>query len=74
LHLPAGLPASVAEQVRHLAEAVFIHGFVDAMRPTLILPIAVPAVAGVGCFAVKGGVTRPEAEAADESVAAMAAV
>ncbi len=73
LHVPAGLPASVAAQVQHLAEAVFTHGFTDAMRPTLILPIAVLAVAGLGCFAVRGGGAQAESGSADEPEAARAA-
>ncbi|MGH2344030.1 MAG: MFS transporter, partial [Chloroflexota bacterium] len=73
LNLPAGLPASVAAQVRQLADTVFTHGFADAMRPTLILPIIVLVAAGVGCFAVKGGVAQAEPAAADQPVAERAA-
>jgi EmrB/QacA subfamily drug resistance transporter len=48
-----GVPAQVAQQVQQLAEEVFKHGFVSAMRPTLILPIAVVLLAAMSCLAVK---------------------
>lgn len=51
--VPANLPASVVHQVTQLAQYVFTHAFVDAMRPTLILPIAIVAIAAVGCLAVR---------------------
>jgi hypothetical protein len=55
LHLPAGLPAGVVQQIQLAAHAVFTHGFVDAMRPSLVVPIAAILVAAVSCFAVRGG-------------------
>jgi hypothetical protein len=48
-----GVPAQVAQQVQQLAEEVFKHGFVGAMRLTLILPIAVVMLAAMSCLAVK---------------------
>ena len=60
LALPASLPATVAAQVRRLAAAVFTHGFADAMRPTLVLPILVLVLAWGCCFAIKGGPVKPE--------------
>ena len=60
LALPAGLPATVVAQVQRLAGAVFTHGFADAMRPTLVLPILVLVLAWGCCFAVKGGPAKPE--------------
>ncbi|MGH7860687.1 MAG: MFS transporter [Candidatus Dormibacteraceae bacterium] len=45
LHLPPGLPAPLIDQIRSVAEQVFVHGFVDAMKPTLVLPIVVLVVA-----------------------------
>jgi len=38
--LPAGLPPAVAQQIAVLAHDVFVSAFIDAMRSTLILPIA----------------------------------
>jgi hypothetical protein len=48
-----GMPTQVAQQLQQLTEEVFKNGFVDAMHPTLILPIAVVALAALTCFAVK---------------------
>jgi EmrB/QacA subfamily drug resistance transporter len=66
LGLPAGLPATVTAQVERLATAVFTHGFADAMRPTLILPIIILILAGGCCFAVKGGAAHSESWEADQ--------
>ena len=66
LALPAGLPSTVAAQVQRLAAAVFTHGFTDAMRPTLILPIIVLILAWGCCFAVKGGPAIAEPLAANQ--------
>jgi EmrB/QacA subfamily drug resistance transporter len=53
LHLPSNLPASVIANIQHLASQVFTHGFSDAMRPTLVLPIVLIVLAAIGCLAVK---------------------
>ncbi|MGH3321837.1 MAG: MFS transporter [Streptosporangiaceae bacterium] len=53
LHVPQGLPPQVAEQLRHLGLLVFQHGYVDAMRPTLVLPVAVLVLAAVCCLALR---------------------
>ena len=77
LTLPAGVPASVGAQVNAAAHSVFTNGFVDAMRPTLILPIAIILLAAGATTAVR--VRRPPesgaaiAEPAEESRDAVAA-
>jgi len=38
--LPAGIPAAVAQQLSVLAHNVFVSAFIDAMKPTLAVPIA----------------------------------
>ena len=48
-----GVPAQVAQQLQQLAEEVFKDGFVDAMHPTLILPIAIVLLAAMSCLAIK---------------------
>ncbi len=55
---PAGTPPTLAHQIEQVAHAVFTHGFVDAMRPTMIMPIAVLGVGMLSCLAVKSA-TRP---------------
>jgi MFS family permease len=39
--LPTGLPPDVAHKIAVLAHDVFVSGYIDAMKPTLVLPIAV---------------------------------
>ncbi len=52
-HLPAGLPKSVAAQITRVAQEVFQHGYIAAMKPTMVLPIVVVLGAAASCFAVK---------------------
>src|SRR5882672_461555 len=42
--LPAGLPAGVQQQLTALAHDVFVSAYIDAMKQTLVLPIAVLAL------------------------------
>ena len=42
-------------QVQRLAEEAFRHGFVDAMHPTQVLPIAVVPLASLSCLAIRRG-------------------
>jgi len=50
--LPTGSP-ELAAQVEALAHAVFAQVFVDAMRPTLAVPVAVVVLAALSCLAVR---------------------
>jgi EmrB/QacA subfamily drug resistance transporter len=68
LSLPAGVPAQVVQQLQELARWTFTHAFVDAMRPTLVLPIVVlVAAALIACTA--RGRARQKAEPARETAA-----
>ena len=68
--LPPGTPPDVAARVTALAHGVFANGFVDAMRPTLILPIAVIVAAAIVAMAVRPRRLSPApAVAADAEVA-----
>lgn len=49
-----------------LAEEVFRNGFVDAMHPTLVLPIVVVLLAAIGCFAVRQGKHEARPEEAEQ--------
>ncbi|HYY16451.1 MAG TPA: MFS transporter, partial [Gammaproteobacteria bacterium] len=51
--LPSSIPTSIAGTIQQLAHDVFTHAFVAAMRPTMILPIAVILFAAVSCLAVR---------------------
>jgi len=75
LHAPAGVSAQVLGQMQRLAETVFTHGFADALRPTLVLPLALILLAAFSCLAVKSAapqraaaVARPELLGAGELV------
>jgi EmrB/QacA subfamily drug resistance transporter len=57
--LPPGVPAQAVQQLQQLATAVFTHGFVDAMRPTLLLPIAVILLAALSCLALRRPADTP---------------
>jgi MFS family permease len=48
-----GLPTAAARQVEAVYHAVFTHGFVYALRPTMLMPIAVLAVAALSCLAIR---------------------
>jgi EmrB/QacA subfamily drug resistance transporter len=51
-HLPANVPADVAGQLKQLAGEVFSHGFVDAMKPTMGLPVLVVLLGAVACLGI----------------------
>ncbi|HLK79451.1 MAG TPA: DHA2 family efflux MFS transporter permease subunit [Streptosporangiaceae bacterium] len=50
---PAGASPGLAAQLRRLGAEVFSEGYVHAMRWTMILPIAVVALAAVSCLAIR---------------------
>jgi len=62
---PAGSnePPSLAAELHRLAAEVFTHGYVLAMRWTMVLPIAV-ALAAISCLAIRpeGGAARATAQ------------
>jgi EmrB/QacA subfamily drug resistance transporter len=53
LHLPPGTPAGTAQQILAAAHSVFTHAFVDAMHPSMALPIVMVALAAVASLAVR---------------------
>jgi EmrB/QacA subfamily drug resistance transporter len=71
LQLPPGIPQQVVVSLNEAAHYVFTHAFVDAMRPTLILPISLLVLAALTTIFVKAlrPVTAAEADAAEEAVA-----
>lgn len=56
-HLPHGVPAQLAAQISKAAQAVFEHGFVTALRPTMFVPIIVVFIGALSCLAVRRHVT-----------------
>jgi hypothetical protein len=53
LRLPASLPKGVADLVRRSATNTFTHGFVNAMRPTLLLPLGVLVLGVLSCLFIQ---------------------
>jgi EmrB/QacA subfamily drug resistance transporter len=62
-----GLPPQVAAQVSRVAHEVFAYGFINAMRPTLAVPVAVLVLGALSCLAIKR--RRPPQEQANEEAA-----
>jgi len=53
IQLPPATSTQVAQQLQRLAHDVFASGFVDAMRPTLAVVVAVLALAALSCVAIE---------------------
>jgi EmrB/QacA subfamily drug resistance transporter len=51
--LPPGIPAAAAQQLAQIGKNVFVHGFINAMRPTLGVSIAVILVGAVSCLLIQ---------------------
>jgi len=69
LQLPPGIPQQVADQLAQLAHAVFTHAFVDAMRPSMALPIGIVVLAALLSLAARAP-RRVTSEPRQEIVAA----
>lgn len=61
--LPPGVPAAVAGRVCALGASTFQHGFTDAAKVTLILPVAILALGAVACIAIARRPSRPITDA-----------
>lgn len=53
LKLPPGTPSALARELARVAGIVFGHGYVDAMRSTMVLPVAVVALAALTALALR---------------------
>jgi EmrB/QacA subfamily drug resistance transporter len=72
--LPPGLPPAVAQQLTSLAHDVFVTAYIDALKPTLVVPIAVLALTALSTLLIKRR-QRPaieQEESASKEVAAAA--
>ena len=67
----SGVPPQFADQIGRIAHDVFAYAFIDAMRPTLLVPIAVLALGALSCIAVKR--RRPARQARSEEEPSTAA-
>jgi hypothetical protein len=52
--LPSSIPADVAARIRDASAQVFGHGFVHALKPTLVLPVVVILMGAAACLGLKG--------------------
>jgi EmrB/QacA subfamily drug resistance transporter len=59
-NLPVSIPPSVKAQLLAIAHSVFVHGYVDAMKSTFILPIAFLAFTALTTLLIR---RRPRAQA-----------
>ena len=69
LQLPPGVPAQVVQVLQEAAHFVFTHAFVDAMRPTLILPMVIIAIAAAGTVFVRADKPAAETQLTEEKAA-----
>jgi EmrB/QacA subfamily drug resistance transporter len=72
--LPTGLPPAVAQQLTSLAHDVFVSGYIDALKPTLTVPIAVLCFTALTALLIKRR-KRPavqQAEPASQELSAAA--
>ena len=53
LHAPPGVPAPIVHQVQQFFHDVFVHGYLDAMRPTLAVPVIMLLVGALSCLAIR---------------------
>jgi EmrB/QacA subfamily drug resistance transporter len=52
-HVPSGVPAPIVHQVQQFFHDVFVQGYLDAMRPTLAVPVIMLLVGALSCFAIQ---------------------
>src|SRR2546423_693555 len=69
--VPEGLPAQLTAKLQQLIHDVFVNGYINAMRPTVGLAVAVLLLAAASCFLI---VQRRRAGRSAEPVAAEVAV
>jgi EmrB/QacA subfamily drug resistance transporter len=70
--LPPGIPPSVAHQISTLAHDVFVSGFIDAMKSSLVIPIAFLAFTALTTLLIKRRPAAQQAEAPRDEVRAAA--
>jgi EmrB/QacA subfamily drug resistance transporter len=71
--LPSGLPPAVAQQLTALAHDVFVSGYIDALKQTLVLPIVVLALTAFSALLIKRRArqaVQQEVRASDEVIVA----
>jgi EmrB/QacA subfamily drug resistance transporter len=70
--LPAGIPAAVVSQISALAHDVFVTAYIEAMKSTLVVPIAFLAFTAVTTLLIRRTPRAQQVEAPQEEVRAAA--
>jgi EmrB/QacA subfamily drug resistance transporter len=70
--LPPGIPPAVASQINALAHDVFVSGYIDAMKSSLVVPIAFLALTALTTLLIKRRPRAQQAVAPQEEVRAAA--
>jgi EmrB/QacA subfamily drug resistance transporter len=70
--LPPGLPPAVASQISALAHDVFVSGYIDAMKSSLVVPIAFLAFTAMTTLLIKRTPRAQQVEAPQDEVRAAA--
>jgi len=70
--LPSGIPPAVASQITALAHDVFVSGYIDAMKASLVVPIAFIAFTALTTLLIKRTPRALPAEVPHEEVRAAA--
>jgi len=70
--LPAGLPPAVAQQLTSLAHDVFVSAYIDALKPTLLVPIAVLVLTAFSALLIRRR-QRPAVQASESRSEELAA-
>jgi EmrB/QacA subfamily drug resistance transporter len=70
--LPPGLPPAVASQISALAHEVFVSGYIDAMKSSLVVPITFLGLTALTTLLIKRTPRAQQVEAPQEEVRAAA--
>jgi EmrB/QacA subfamily drug resistance transporter len=70
--LPSGIPPGVARQISALAHDVFVSGYIDAMKSTLVVPIVFLAFTAITTLLIRRTPRAQQVEAPQEEVRAAA--
>jgi EmrB/QacA subfamily drug resistance transporter len=64
--LPSGIPSAVAQQLQAIAHDVFVTAYIDAMKATFVVPIAVLALTAASTLLIKRRRRVPQAVPQEE--------
>ncbi|HKO25321.1 MAG TPA: DHA2 family efflux MFS transporter permease subunit [Chloroflexota bacterium] len=53
MHVPSSVPAPLVHQIQQFFHDVFVQGYLDAMRPTLAVPVIMLLVGALSCLAIQ---------------------